>query len=336
MPKGCFALKWNQLPNAGGRYRPFESIEQAQDSYREGYRGKLVFEGTNHRKATITDAGVTVLDLRFPGEVTSLGGYASGFSGQFYPALAGGAFGLAQKIFMLKARPEYKGRSEKETLKGRVEAEEVIKSKGASLSYLLCHLEKVETLSLKRGVKKVKLVYEQAETDLYGVVYTQESSYEKVSGLIWQLIDAVEQLHANNFVHRDIKPENILVSEDGELTLGDHESLAVAGDQVKLHGTRDFLPPSVIEGLLGLSSDLRILRAEKWHDIYSLLRAIEISIVGKEGCYPPVCSKYLERKRLFDRCCHVLDELKKNSTIPFDEIREKLTPFLCAREPRSR
>jgi renal tumor antigen len=37
---------------------------------------------------------------------------------------------------------------------------------------------------------------------------------EKVANFMYQLLKAVDVLHANNFFHRDIKPENILIKGD--------------------------------------------------------------------------------------------------------------------------
>ena len=35
----------------------------------------------------------------------------------------------------------------------------------------------------------------------------------KVAGIVWQICQAVNELHSNRIIHRDIKPENIVVHE---------------------------------------------------------------------------------------------------------------------------
>jgi serine/threonine protein kinase len=63
------------------------------------------------------------------------------------------------------------------------------------------------------------------------------------------LVEAVSELHKNNFVHRDIKPANVFLAGDGSLVLGDFGLVLDVTDGPRVTstyenvGTRDFMAP---------------------------------------------------------------------------------------------
>lgn len=75
--------------------------------------------------------------------------------------------------------------------------------------------------------------------------------------VMWQMLQGINYLHANNIVHRDIKPENVLVVSTSPLTIQltdfgfanfvDPASAAPATDMKSMVGTGCYMAPEVID-----------------------------------------------------------------------------------------
>ena len=62
-------------------------------------------------------------------------------------------------------------------------------------------------------------------------------TYERLKGVIAQLLEAVNSLHSHLFIHRDIKPENLFV-KDGNILLGDYGTVRIQEQGRPNHFTR--------------------------------------------------------------------------------------------------
>lgn len=109
-----------------------------------------------------------------------------------------------------------------------------------------------------------------------------------ITSLVYQLIRPVEYLHSRNLYHRDIAPKNIFlrISETGEsvnVKLGDlgvgllHTGLEDADENVWIAGTKDYMPPALLERLGGKYDFLPRRELGEWlskWDLYSLGKTI--------------------------------------------------------------
>ena len=76
------------------------------------------------------------------------------------------------------------------------------------------------------------------------------------------IADALDSMHARNFIHRDIKPGNILFDGDGRPYLSDF-GIAKALDPTESDLTRTgqspgspgYMPPEILEGHIGKAYD---------------------------------------------------------------------------------
>ncbi len=87
---------------------------------------------------------------------------------------------------------------------------------------------------------------------------------EELLGIVGQVADALDYLHAQGVVHRDVKPGNLMLSGDGTLKLIDLGFAAGAGERSaegSASGTSAYLDPQRAQG--GAAADLR-------GDVYSL------------------------------------------------------------------
>lgn len=76
--------------------------------------------------------------------------------------------------------------------------------------------------------------------------------------VMWQMLQGLDYLHANNIVHRDIKPENVLVTSTNPLVIQltdfgfanfiDPMSAAPATDMKSMVGTGCYMAPEVVDG----------------------------------------------------------------------------------------
>ena len=75
----------------------------------------------------------------------------------------------------------------------------------------------------KNNLKKdAYLVFEYMEHDLSTLIYNN-FCYEKsqIKLIMYQLLNGLKYLHANNVLHRDLKPANILINNKGVVKIGD-------------------------------------------------------------------------------------------------------------------
>ena len=73
-----------------------------------------------------------------------------------------------------------------------------------------------------------------------------------------QIADALDYLHANNFIHLDIKSENLLVGRNGEVLLGDFgitEATRKPSPTVSRPGTLFYMSPEHLRGKPCMASD---------------------------------------------------------------------------------
>jgi serine/threonine protein kinase len=73
-----------------------------------------------------------------------------------------------------------------------------------------------------------------------------DEEYAKIYA--FQIIQAFEYLHNQNFIHRDLKPENILVKSEGNLKLTDF-CLSFYGDEdssIEVLGTPGYFAPEIL------------------------------------------------------------------------------------------
>ncbi|BFZ14462.1 hypothetical protein BsWGS_17501 [Bradybaena similaris] len=128
--------------------------------------------------------------------------------------------------------------------------------------------------------------------DLYDAIsasgkYTEQDS----SDMLYNLVSALQYLHALSIVHRDVKPENILIKqhEDGtkSLKLGDFGLAAeVRGHLYAVCGTPTYVAPEVIaETGYGLKID-----------VWSAGVIAYILLCG----FPPFSSEHEDQEELFD------------------------------------
>ncbi len=87
---------------------------------------------------------------------------------------------------------------------------------------------------------------------------------DELLGVVGQVADALDYLHAQGVVHRDVKPGNLMLTSDGHLKLIDLGFAAGAGERSaegSASGTSAYLDPQRAQG--GAAADLR-------GDVYSL------------------------------------------------------------------
>jgi serine/threonine protein kinase len=87
---------------------------------------------------------------------------------------------------------------------------------------------------------------------------------DELLGIVGQVADALDYLHAQGVVHRDVKPGNLMLAKDGALKLIDLGFAAGAGERSAegtAAGTTAYLDPQRAQG--GAAADLR-------GDVYSL------------------------------------------------------------------
>lgn len=73
-------------------------------------------------------------------------------------------------------------------------------------------------------------------------------SVEEVVRLGISIADALSYAHVCGIVHRDVKPSNILVSDVGEVKLGDFGLACMEGREDGTSGTRKYMPPERLRG----------------------------------------------------------------------------------------
>jgi len=100
------------------------------------------------------------------------------------------------------------------------------------------------------GLTAFTMEYVQGQ-DLGESIKKRKFNIQEIHRILLQLLNALEELHANGVLHRDIKLENILMTESGVVKLGDlglmkrsdHEILTRSGILI---GTAQYMPPEYI------------------------------------------------------------------------------------------
>lgn len=88
--------------------------------------------------------------------------------------------------------------------------------------------------------------------DLGQLLHNEKFSYSEVESIMYQLMDAISELHSMKIMHRDIKLENIILREDGVVKLSDLglmkklESKGMTKPGILL-GTPQYMPPEYIK-----------------------------------------------------------------------------------------
>lgn len=105
---------------------------------------------------------------------------------------------------------------------------------------------------------------------------------KSLHGIVLQLFDAMEYIHAKQIVHRDLKPSNIMITYNGnhvkliDFGLSDTDSYAILKQPA---GTRNYVSP---EQTCSRKADIR-------NDIYSLGCVLEDMRLGKR--YAPIVAR---------------------------------------------
>ena len=101
-------------------------------------------------------------------------------------------------------------------------------------------------------------------------------SQAELDGIVSPLLDALEEMHAANFIHRDIAPDNIIIRPDGTPVLLDFGAArqAIAEETKTLTGIvkAGYSPP---EQYLTRAS-----QQGPWTDIYALAATLYRAVVG--------------------------------------------------------
>jgi serine/threonine protein kinase len=101
----------------------------------------------------------------------------------------------------------------------------------------------------------VHLLLDVCQCDLFCLMKAAEDAGRslpapQVQFIMAQVVEVLDDLHAQNFIYRDLKPENLLVDSDGYVRLADFGSSfkqATANEQSKtVTGTVEYMSPEMI------------------------------------------------------------------------------------------